>query len=164
MQRIGIGFDIHRLEYGRKLIIGGVEIPHEKGLSGHSDADVLTHAVMDAILGALGKGDIGVHFPPGDMRYKDANSLSLLAQVSGIMQREGYSLVNIDATVVAEKPKMSSYREEMAKNLANALRTLPSNISVKFSTAEGLGPEGREEGISAQAAALLIYTGNAGLC
>lgn len=164
MQRIGIGFDIHKFEVGRALIIGGVQIPYEKGLAGHSDADVLTHAVMDAILGALGKGDIGVHFPPSDVKYRDANSLALLSHVTNLMQREGYSIVNIDAVVAAERPKMSAYREEMAKNLANAMRIPPSNVSVKFTTTEGLGLEGRGEGISARAVVLLMHTGNAGLC
>lgn len=164
MQRIGLGFDVHRLEIGRRLVIGGVEIPHECGLAGHSDADVLTHAVMDAILGALGKDDIGVHFPPSDMRFKNADSLVLLAQVIGIMRREEYSIVNIDTVVAAERPKMSAYREEMVKNLANTMSIPPSNISIKFTTTEGLGLEGRGEGISARAVALLMHTGNAGLC
>lgn len=164
MQKIGLGFDVHRFEKDRKLIIGGVEIPYDRGLAGHSDADVLTHAIMDAILGAVGKGDIGAHFPPSDMRYKDADSLSLLSKVINLMQSEGYSLINVDATVAAENPKMSPYREEMTAKLSKAMRIFPSNVNIKFTTTEGLGFEGRGEGISARAIALVIYSGNAGVC
>lgn len=163
-QRIGLGFDVHRLESGRRLIIGGVEIPFERGLAGHSDADVLTHAVMDAILGALGKGDIGVLFPPSDIKYKDADSLELLGRVVNLMQREGYAIVNVDTVVAAERPKLGAYREQMESNLARAMRTFPSNVGVKFTTTEGLGFEGRGEGISARAIVLLAYVGGAGLC
>lgn len=163
-QRIGLGFDVHRLESGRRLIIGGVEIPFEKGLAGHSDADVLTHAVMDAILGALGKGDIGVLFPPSDIKYKDADSLELLGRVVNLMQREGYAIVNVDTVVAAERPKLGAYREQMESNLARAMRTFPSNVGVKFTTTEGLGFEGGGEGISARAIVLLAYVGSAGLC
>lgn len=163
-QRIGLGYDVHRLEAGRKLIIGGVEIPYEKGLSGHSDADVLAHAIMDAILGAMGRGDIGQWFPPGDPQYQDADSMDLLSRTVNLMQREGYFIINIDTVVAAERPKMASHRERMVESLARAMRIVPSLVSVKFTTTEGLGPEGRGEGISARAIALLGYGGAAGRC
>lgn len=154
--RTGIGYDVHRLVEGRDLVIGGVKIDCEKGLEGHSDADVLAHAVMDALLGAVSEGDIGEHFPSGDIKYKDADSLELLAKVAGIVARKGYAIVNVDATVVADAPRLSGYREEMRDRLAKAMLTVPSNVNVKFTTAEGLGFEGRGEGISAQAVATVM--------
>ncbi len=158
MNRIGIGYDVHRLVEGRKLIIGGVDIPYEKGLLGHSDADVLAHAVMDALLGALGKGDVGELFPPSDGKWKDADSMKLLAKVAFTMQQDGYFLENLDAIVVAERPKMATYRGHMRENLARVLHSQVSRVNVKFTTTEGTGPEGEGKTISAKAALLLTKT------
>ena len=149
--RIGTGYDVHILTAGRKLIIGGVEIPHDKGLLGHSDADVLTHAVMDALLGAAALGDIGRHFPDNDGKYKDIYSITLLEKVREILLQNGFKVNNIDATVVAQKPKMAPYIEQMRRNIADALKTDIKNISIKATTTEKLGFEGEEKGISAQA-------------
>lgn len=153
--RIGFGYDVHKLVPQRKLILGGVEIPHEKGLLGHSDADVLIHSIMDAILGALALGDIGKHFPDTDQAYKDINSMLLLKKVAELMQKEGYVLGNIDCTVCAQRPKLASHIEAMQKNIAGVLQTDVKNISIKATTTEGLGFPGREEGISAYAVCLL---------
>jgi 2-C-methyl-D-erythritol 2,4-cyclodiphosphate synthase len=156
--RIGKGFDIHRLVAGRKLILGGVEIPFEKGLLGHSDADVLLHAICDAILGAGGCGDIGIHFPDTDPKYKGANSLNLLKATCAKIRELGFSIVNIDSTVFAEKPKLLSYREAMEKNIAEYAGIEVSDINVKATTFEGLGAIGNGEGIGAESVVLLEQT------
>ena len=153
--RIGQGYDVHRLVEGRKLIIGGVDIPYEKGLLGHSDADVLLHAVMDALLGAAALGDIGQHFPDSDERYKGISSIALLKEVGKILQENGYMIENIDSTVIAQRPKLLPYRPQMAENNAAALGIEKEQVSVKATTEEGLGFTGTGEGISAQAIALL---------
>lgn len=153
--RIGQGYDVHRLVEGRKLIIGGVDIPYEKGLLGHSDADVLLHAVMDALLGAAALGDIGQHFPDSDERYKGISSIALLKEVGKILQENGYMIENIDSTVIAQRPKLLPYRLQMAENIAAALGIEKEQVSVKATTEEGLGFTGTGEGISAQAIALL---------
>ena len=153
--RIGQGYDVHRLVEGRKLIIGGVDIPYEKGLLGHSDADVLLHAVMDALLGAAALGDIGQHFPDSDERYKGISSIALLKKVGKILQENGYLIENIDSTVIAQRPKLLPYRPQMAENIAAALGIEKEQVSVKATTEEGLGFTGTGEGISAQAIALL---------
>ena len=153
--RIGQGYDVHRLVEGRKLIIGGVDIPYEKGLLGHSDADVLLHAVMDALLGAAALGDIGQHFPDSDERYKGISSIVLLKEVGKILQENGYMIENIDSTVIAQRPKLLPYRPQMAENIAAALGIEKEQVSVKATTEEGLGFTGTGEGISAQAIALL---------
>ena len=153
--RIGQGYDVHRLVEGRKLIIGGVDIPYEKGLLGHSDADVLLHAVMDALLGAAALGDIGQHFPDSDERYKGISSIALLKEVGKILQENGYMIENIDSTVIAQRPKLLPYRPQMAENIAAALGIEKEQVSVKATTEEGLGFTGTGEGISAQAIALL---------
>lgn len=155
LMRIGQGYDVHRLVEGRKLILGGVEIPYEKGLLGHSDADVLLHAVMDALLGAAALGDIGQHFPDSDERYKGISSVELLKEVGKILQENGYLIENIDSTVIAQRPKLLPYRPQMAKNITDALGIEPDQVSVKATTEEGLGFTGAGEGISAQAIALL---------
>ena len=155
LMRIGQGYDVHRLVEGRKLILGGVEIPYEKGLLGHSDADVLLHAVMDALLGAAALGDIGQHFPDSDERYKGISSVELLKEVGKILQENGYLIENIDSTVIAQRPKLLPYRPQMAKNIADVLGIEPDQVSVKATTEEGLGFTGTGEGISAQAIALL---------
>ena len=153
--RIGQGYDVHRLVEGRKLIIGGVDIPYEKGLLGHSDADVLLHAVMDALLGAAALGDIGQHFPDSDERYTGISSIALLKEVGKILQENGYMIENIDSTVIAQRPKLLPYRPQMAENIAAALGIEKEQVSVKATTEEGLGFTGTGEGISAQAIALL---------
>ena len=153
--RIGQGYDVHRLVEGRKLIIGGVDIPYEKGLLGHSDADVLLHAVMDALLGAAALGDIGQHFPDSDERYKGISSIALLKEVGKILQENGYMIENIDSTVIAQRPKLLPYRPQMAENIAAALGIEKEQVSVKATTEEGLGFTGTGEGISAQAIAPL---------
>ena len=153
--RIGSGFDVHAFAAGRKLILGGEEIPYIKGLSGHSDADVLVHALMDAVLGALALGDIGLHFPPGDDRYLNADSMKLLAEVVEMMEREGYRIGNADMTVIAEKPKMAPHIRKMRQNIAATLKTDLKNVSIKATTTEKLGFTGREEGIAAFASVLL---------
>lgn len=154
--RIGIGYDVHRLVPERKLILGGVEIPHEKGLLGHSDADVLTHAVMDALLGAAGLGDIGRHFPDTDPAYSGADSLELLKQVNHLVAEHGYCPNNIDAVIIAQQPKLSPYMEAMQRNLARILELHPDRVNIKATTTETLGFEGRSEGIAVQAVASII--------
>lgn len=153
--RIGSGYDVHRMVEGRKLILGGVDIPYEKGLLGHSDADVLTHAVMDALLGAVAEGDIGRHFPDTDERYKDIESIKLLVAVRKIIEDKLYVIENIDATIMAEKPKLAPYIPEMVKNIANALCIEESQVNIKATTEEGLGFTGSGEGMKAQAVCLL---------
>ena len=154
--RIGQGYDVHRLAEGRKLVIGGVTIPYERGLDGHSDADVLLHAIMDALLGAAALGDIGLHFPDTDASYKDADSLWLLGLVGEKIKEQGFVIENIDSTIIAQAPKMRPYIEEMKKNIAGALNIETSRVNVKATTEEGLGFTGRKEGIAATAAVLLI--------
>lgn len=153
--RVGMGYDVHRLVEHRKLILGGVDIPYEKGLLGHSDADVLLHAVMDALLGAAAMGDIGKHFPDNDERYHGISSLKLLGYVGEMLADKGYAIGNIDATVIAQKPKLSGYRDQMRQNIADTLKIDISQVSVKATTEEGLGFTGTGEGISSQAIALL---------
>ena len=153
--RIGHGYDVHRLTENRRLILGGVDIPYEKGLLGHSDADVLLHAISDALLGAAALGDIGKHFPDSDPKYKNADSLKLLSRVGEILANAGYRTVNIDSTVIAQAPKLAPHIEEMRKNIAKALSTDVSYISVKATTEEGLGFSGAGEGIAAHAVCLI---------
>lgn len=153
--RIGHGYDVHAFAEGRKLILGGVDIPHVKGLMGHSDADVLTHAVCDSLLGALALGDIGKHFPDTDSNFKNVNSLLLLEKVKALLATEGYGIVNVDSTLIAQKPKLAPYIDEMRKNLANAMGIPVTDVSVKATTEERLGFTGREEGISAHAVCLI---------
>lgn len=153
--RVGIGYDIHRLTKGRRLLLGGVSIPFLFGLDGHSDADVVLHALMDALLGAAALGDIGQQFPPGDPAFKDASSLLLLRQVVTMLNAKGYRVGNVDITVVAEQPKLSPYVNEIRAVLADALMVTLEDVGVKATTNEGLGPEGRGEGISASAICLL---------
>ena len=149
--RVGIGYDVHRLVEGRKLILGGVEVPHTLGLLGHSDADVLLHAIMDALLGAAALGDIGQHFPDTDPAYEGADSLKLLSHVGELLNQEGYSIENIDATVIAQKPKLAPHIAQMRHNIAQTLHLELSQVNVKATTEERLGFTGREEGISSQA-------------
>ncbi|WP_147535710.1 2-C-methyl-D-erythritol 2,4-cyclodiphosphate synthase [Bacillus marasmi] len=155
MFRIGQGFDVHQLTEGRPLIIGGITIPYEKGLLGHSDADVLLHTIADACLGAIGAGDIGKHFPDTDPAFKDADSAKLLEHVYDIVQKAGYKLVNADCTIIAQKPKMAPHIEEMKQRIAELLQSEISQINVKATTTEKLGFTGRGEGIAAQAVVLL---------
>ena len=153
--RIGHGYDVHRLVKERSLILGGVDIPHDKGLLGHSDADVLVHAIMDSIIGALGLGDIGKHFPDTDIEYKGISSILLLERVAQLMRSEGYHIVNIDATVIAQRPKLASYIEKMRENIAGVLGCEVCQVNVKATTEEKLGFTGNEEGISAHSVALI---------
>jgi len=153
--RIGQGYDVHKLTDNRKLILGGVDIPWEKGLLGHSDADVLAHAIMDALLGAAAMGDIGVLFPDNDERYAGADSLKLMETVRSLLTEKGWEIVNVDATVVAQRPKLAPHILQMRENIAAALRLDPGRVSVKATTEEHLGFTGRGEGIAAQAVALL---------
>lgn len=153
--RVGSGYDVHRLVEGRKLILAGVQIPHPRGLLGHSDADVVLHAICDALLGAAGLGDIGRHFPDSDSQYKDINSLLLLAGVGYKLKEAGYTIINIDSTIVAQEPRLALYIEEMRKNIAAALDLAVQQVNVKATTTEQLGFEGRQEGISAQAVVLI---------
>ena len=153
--RIGSGYDVHKLISGRDLILGGVKIEHELGLLGHSDADVLTHAIMDALLGAAASYDIGDHFPDTDERYRGANSLELLSRVKEIIGEKGYKVGNIDATVIAERPKLRPYIDEMRKNIADTLKINIDQVSIKATTEERLGFTGREEGIAANAVCIL---------
>ena len=155
MMRIGMGYDIHRLVPGRKLILGGVTIPFEKGLLGHSDADVLVHAVCDALLGAAGLGDIGLHFPDTDPKYKDINSLRLLSQTVGLVRRNGYQLRNVDTTLFAEQPRLAPYRTRMQLNLAQTLKVDSGLVNIKATTAEGLGIIGKGEAIAAMSVVLV---------
>ncbi|RNC62760.1 MAG: 2-C-methyl-D-erythritol 2,4-cyclodiphosphate synthase [Candidatus Dichloromethanomonas elyunquensis] len=154
--KVGIGYDVHSFCEGRPLILGGVTIPHHKGLLGHSDADVLTHAIMDALLGACAIGDIGRYFPDSDSRYKGISSLDLLAYVKDLVERQGYILGNLDSIIVAQKPKVASYIDRMRANIAKILEAETGKVSIKATTTEYLGFEGREEGISAQAIVCLL--------
>jgi 2-C-methyl-D-erythritol 2,4-cyclodiphosphate synthase len=153
--RVGMGYDVHKLVEGRDLILGGVKIPYEKGLLGHSDADVLLHAIMDAILGAAAMGDIGLHFPDSDPKYKGADSMALLKEVASMIDKEHFVIENIDATIIAQAPKMRPYIDEMRINIAQALRISLSQVNVKATTEEGLGFTGSGQGISSQAICLL---------
>lgn len=153
--QVGFGYDVHKLVTGRKLIIGGVEIPHAKGLLGWSDADVLVHAVIDAIVGAMGAGDIGRHFPPGDSKYKGISSLNLLEFVQELLRSRGYAINNIDSTIVAEEPRFAPFIAKMEKNIANALGIRADLVNVKAKTEEGLGFTGSKKGISAYAVCLV---------
>ena len=153
--RVGIGFDAHRLVAGRRLVLGGVDIPFDKGLLGHSDADVLTHAIMDAVIGALGLGDIGQHFPDTDDKYKDASSIGLLGEVRSMLVTNGYEAVNIDAVISAQTPRLSPYFAGMKDNIAGALRISPDAVNVKATTEEGLGYTGDGSGMAARAVCLL---------
>lgn len=154
--RIGQGYDVHQLVEGRKLIMGGVDIPHTRGLLGHSDADVLAHAVADALLGGVRGGDIGKLFPDTDPAYEGADSMKLLAAVAGFVRDRGYEILDVDSVIAAQAPKLSPYRDQMRENLARAMGISPENVGVKATTTEHLGFEGREEGISATAVALLV--------
>jgi 2-C-methyl-D-erythritol 2,4-cyclodiphosphate synthase len=154
--RIGHGYDVHRLVAGRKLIMGGVDIPWDKGLLGHSDADVLLHAIADAILGAIGEGDIGRHFPDTDATYKGADSLKLLAHVMALADGRGFRLGNLDATIIAQQPKMAPHIPAMRENIAKVLNAASEQVNVKATTEEGLGFSGRGEGISAHAVVLML--------
>lgn len=154
--RVGLGYDVHKLVLDRPLIIGGVKIPFEKGLLGHSDADVLIHAIMDSILGAAALGDIGKHFPDTDSKYKDISSVELLKHVKSIIENSGFSIGNIDATIVAQKPKMAPHIEKMRENISSILGIELNQINIKATTEEGLGFTGSGCGISAQSIALLL--------
>ena len=154
-QRVGIGYDIHRLIEGRKLILGGVEIPYDRGLDGHSDADVLLHAVCDAVLGALGKGDIGEHFPNTDEKYKNISSLLLLEQVQSIVMEEGYQVSNVDCVIQAEEPNLKKYKPQMCSQIADKLKIGKEMVNIKATTHEQLGAIGKKEGIAAFASVLL---------
>lgn len=156
MIKIGFGYDVHALVENRKLILGGVEIPHLKGLKGHSDADVLIHAIMDAIVGALGLGDIGRHFPDTDPAYKDISSLSMLETVTHLAEKEGYGLNNLDCTLVAQAPKIAPYLPEMKQNLSKTLKATINQINIKATTSEGLGFCGKREGMEAFAVVTLL--------
>ncbi len=154
--RVGIGYDVHRLVKGRDLILGGVAIPYEKGLLGHSDADVLLHAIMDALLGAASMGDIGKHFPDTDSRYKGVSSIKLLEYVERLLEQENYQIVNIDATIIAQSPKMAPHIPQMIKNVAETLKISESQVNIKATTEEGMGFTGTGEGISSQAICSLL--------
>ena len=156
MFRIGQGFDVHQLVEGRPLIIGGITIPYERGLLGHSDADVLLHTVADAVLGAIGAGDIGKHFPDTDPEFKDADSAKLLEHVWNLVEKEGYKLGNVDCTIIAQRPKMAPYIEDMRARIAALLEATVEQVNVKATTTEKLGFTGRSEGIAAQAVVLLV--------
>ena len=153
--RVGLGYDVHKLVEGRDLIIGGVQIPYEKGLLGHSDADVLLHAIMDALLGAAALGDIGKHFPDTDPKYKGISSILLLEHVTKLLREHHYEIGNIDATIIAQKPKMAPHIPQMKENIAKALHMEPDCLNIKATTEEKLGFTGREEGIASQAVCLL---------
>ena len=156
MFRVGFGYDAHRLTEGRILVLGGIRVPHPLGLQGHSDADVLTHAVIDALLGAVCRGDIGLHFPDTDPAYKNADSLRLLAEVMGWVKEEGYRVNQLDATVVAEKPRLAPHIAAMKEKLSTVLEVLPSQVSIKAKTSEKMGFCGREEGMEAFAVVSLV--------
>ena len=153
--RIGMGYDVHRLVEGRDLILGGVNIPFEKGLLGHSDADVVLHAIMDALLGAAALGDIGQHFPDTDPAYKGISSILLLKHVGALLRDNGFTIGNIDATIIAQRPKLAPFRPQMTSNVAQALEISENQVCIKATTEEGLGFTGRQEGIAAQAIVLL---------
>jgi 2-C-methyl-D-erythritol 2,4-cyclodiphosphate synthase len=153
--RVGLGYDVHAFAEGRRLVIGAVEIPYERGLAGHSDADVLIHAVMDAVLGAMRAGDIGSHFPDTDPAYRDVASLDLLRRVADLAIGHGYEIVDVDSVLVLEEPKVAPYRDAMRANIAAGLGVSPDQVGVKATTTEGLGATGRKEGVAAYAVALL---------
>lgn len=153
--RVGIGYDVHPLARGRRLVLGGIEIPFEKGLDGHSDADVLVHAIIDALLGAAGLGDIGTHFPSSEPKYKDISSITLLRQVGTLLQSHGWQVGNIDATIVAEQPRLSAFIPQMQQRISETLGISPGQIGVKSTTSKGLGFLGKGEGIAAHAVALV---------
>lgn len=155
MLRVGMGYDVHQLVEGRKLIMGGVEIPHEKGLLGHSDADVLIHAIMDALIGAIGEGDIGKHFPDTDPQYKGISSMKLLEHVAKLLEQRGAVVHNIDATIIAQRPKMAPHIQMMRENIADALKLQVGQVNIKATTEEKLGFTGTEQGISSQAVTLV---------
>lgn len=155
MMRIGLGYDVHAFVEGRPLILGGVEVPNARGLAGHSDADVLTHALMDALLGAARAGDIGLHFPDTDPRYAGASSIDLLGRVAEIVTAQGWSLLDADCVLVLEQPRIAPYRDRMRAQLAAALGVNPDQVGLKATTTEGLGFEGREEGVAAHVVVLL---------
>lgn len=155
-QRVGLGYDVHRLVKGRKLYLGGIEIPHTAGLDGHSDADVLLHAICDAILGALGKGDIGEHFPNTDARYQGISSLQLLRQVNDLAKKEGYAVSNLDTVIHAEEPQLKAYKELMRTQIAKELGLNQGAVNIKAGTSEGMGFVGRKEGMAAHATVLLV--------
>lgn len=157
--RTGLGMDVHAFAEGRRLILGGVDIPHSRGLLGHSDADVLAHAIADALLGAVRGGDIGKLFPDTDPAYKDADSLKLLAAVAGFVRERGFEIVDVDSVIAAQAPKLSPYRDQMRANLARAMGVAVENVGVKATTTEHLGFEGREEGITAYATCLVVRQG-----
>ncbi len=157
--RVGTGYDVHPLQENRSLILGGVDVPFHLGLQGHSDADVLLHAIMDALLGAAARGDLGSHFPSEDNRFRDISSLILLDKVKGLLQQDGYTVVNLDSTIVAQKPRLSPYLEEMRENIARVLGIEKDAVSVKATTTESLGFAGRGEGIAAYALVLIQRTG-----
>jgi 2-C-methyl-D-erythritol 2,4-cyclodiphosphate synthase len=155
-QRVGIGYDAHRFGAGRVLVLGGIEIPDEPGLEGHSDADVLAHAITDALLGAAGLGDIGSHFPDDDSRYRDADSVELLAQVTAMVREQGWEVVNVDATVICERPRLSPLLTRMTARLGGGMGIAPDRVNVKATTNEGMGFIGRREGIAALAVAQIV--------
>lgn len=155
--RIGMGYDAHRFITDKPLILGGVNIPYEMGLLGHSDADVLVHAVCDALLGAAGMGDIGLHFPDTDTQYKDVSSLLLLKRVGKMLSESGFSIINIDATILAEKPKIAPHRLDMQQNISRSLNMSAGSVNIKATTTEGLGSIGRGEGIGAMCIAMIGY-------
>lgn len=155
--RVGMGYDVHRFSKDRPLVLGGVEIPHDRGLLGHSDADVLVHAVCDALLGAAGLGDIGLHFPDTDERYEGANSLLLLKHVGRMLAEDGFSIINIDATILAEQPKISPHRLKMQQNIAHTLNLSARLVNIKATTTEGLGSIGRGEGMGAICIAMIGF-------
>jgi 2-C-methyl-D-erythritol 2,4-cyclodiphosphate synthase len=153
--RVGQGYDLHRLVSGRALVLGGVRIPHDRGLAGHSDADVLAHAVGDALLGALGEGDLGTHFPSADERWRDASGATLLTEITRLVARAGFRIENVDATVIAAEPRLAPYRTQIAAGLAAQLGSEAKRVNVKLKSTDGLGTIGRGEGIAAQAIVLL---------
>ena len=158
--RVGMGYDVHKLVEGRKLILGGVNVPYEKGLLGHSDADVLTHAIMDALLGAAALGDIGRHFPDTDERFRGADSIELLRHVKKLLDENMYVIGNVDATIIAQRPKLASYIPDMVTTIAEALEVSPQQVNIKATTEEGMGFTGTGDGMSAQAICLLETVGN----
>ncbi len=153
--RIGQGYDLHRLAAGRKLILGGVNIPHKTGLLGHSDADALVHSIIDAIFGAIADGDIGRHFPDNDLKYKDADSLKLLSETGDILKNKGYKIINIDSTIIAQAPKMAPFIDLMRANISNTLKISTNDVSIKAKTNEGMDSTGKEEAIQAYAIILI---------
>lgn len=156
MFRIGQGYDVHKLVEGRQLILGGVDIPYEKGLLGHSDADVLVHAIMDALIGAMAEGDIGKHFPDTDTKYKGVSSMKLLEEVNRLLKDKGYKIANVDVTIIAQRPKMLPFIQQMKDNISHTLSIETSQLNIKATTEEGLGFTGNGLGISAQAICLLL--------